>query len=458
MVSSAKTLSHNAAVIARELDWLGHVMEQRFHAHSGKAEAQEAVEKLHPPALPAGAAPYADVLRRFGLGPEERLVLILAFAPYVRPEILDPFLIQNQSVQRRFTEFGGLTGQSHGGFLPTGQTAVFLLAGSDTWARLRLHGMFGAEHVFHTQNILSLDHRHAEEPPLAGALRLSPEFVERLTTGADYHPPYSPEFPAQRIATAHDWDDLVLDEAVRRDVEDIVTWIRHGAVLMEDWGLKRRIKPGYRSLFFGPPGTGKTLTAALLGKATGMEVYRTDLSKVVSKYIGETEKNLARLFDHAQHQNWILFFDEADALFGKRTATSSSNDRHANQEIAYLLQRVEDFPGVVILATNLVSNVDEAFTRRFQSMIHFPMPDVEQRLRLWNDNFRDKPYKLGRGVDLEAMARDYELSGGSIVNVLRYACLQAVTRTPPRIETPDLLNGVRRELHKDGKFVNDPSR
>jgi SpoVK/Ycf46/Vps4 family AAA+-type ATPase len=222
---------------------------------------------------------------------------------------------------------------------------------------------------------------------------------------------------------------------------------------MQGWQLKKRLKPGYRVLFHGPPGTGKTLTACLLGKGTGDPVYRIDLSKVVSKWIGETEKNLAALFDRAEQGGMILFFDEADSLFGKRTETRTANDRSANQQIAYLLQRIEDFPGLVILASNLRSNIDEAFSRRFESIVSFPIPNAEQRLRLWEDNFRDKPYPLAKGIDLEKIARDYEVSGGSIVNVLRYACLRAVTRTPQVIEQYDLVAGIRRELRKDGKFV-----
>jgi SpoVK/Ycf46/Vps4 family AAA+-type ATPase len=229
--------------------------------------------------------------------------------------------------------------------------------------------------------------------------------------------------------------------------------VQHQDTLMNDWRLRKRLKPGFRTLFYGPPGTGKTLTASLLGKTTGLSVYRIDLSKVVSKYIGETEKNLASLFDYAQNQNWILFFDEADSLFGKRTESRNANDRAANQQISYLLQRIEDFPGVVILATNLRSHLDEAFARRFQSMIHFPMPSVEQRRRLWDDNFKDKPYRLAFDIDLHKLANDYELSGGSIINVLRYACLKAVVRDPQEIRAHDLHYGIRRELHKEGKFL-----
>jgi hypothetical protein len=451
---SPQTLAENASVIEREMAWLRAMIEARFEVHGGKSGERDLLGQIAAPPIPKTESPYANVIRKFGMGSAERLVLILAYAPHIRPELLDPFLIQNQSVQRRFTEFGGLTGSSHNGFLPTGETAVFLLAGGDMAARLRFHRLFDNEHSFRTHNILLLDHRHQDEPPLSSALRLTAEYVERLTTGRAYRPPYSPEFPAQLITTPYEWSDLVLDAPARQEIEDIAAWVRHHDVLMNGWKLSKRLKPGFRSLFYGPPGTGKTMTACLLGKITGLSVYRIDLSKVVSKYIGETEKNLASLFDHAQHQNWILFFDEADSLFGKRTESRNANDRAANQQISYLLQRIEDFPGVAILATNLRTQLDEAFSRRFQSIIRFHMPAAEQRLRLWEDNFKDKPYRLAADVDLGQLARDYELSGGSIINVLRYACLQAVVRTPQTIHAEDLHLGSRKELHKEGKFLS----
>jgi SpoVK/Ycf46/Vps4 family AAA+-type ATPase len=216
--------------------------------------------------------------------------------------------------------------------------------------------------------------------------------------------------------------------------------------------MKKKIKAGYRVLFYGPPGTGKTLTASLLGKTAGLDVYRIDLSMVVSKYIGETEKNLANIFDQAENKNWLLFFDEADALFGKRTQTTSSNDRHANQEVSYLLQRIEDYPGVVILATNLKANLDEAFTRRFQSMIYFPIPDAWQRKKLWKNSFSDKTV-LEEKTDLDDISTKYELTGGAIINITRYCSLMAMKRNDNTILLNDVMEGIRREFGKDGKIV-----
>lgn len=219
---------------------------------------------------------------------------------------------------------------------------------------------------------------------------------------------------------------------------------------MDDWGLSRFLKAGYRSLFYGPPGTGKTLAATLLGKRNEMDVYRVDLSMIVSKYIGETEKNLARVFDLAENRNWILFFDEADALFGKRTSTNTSNDRHANQEVAYLLQRIEDFPGIIILATNLRSNIDEAFSRRFQSVIYFPMPTEELRAELWRKML---PSDWLDWLDNDAeevinMAAQTELSGGSIANVVRRCALYIVRSGTGQLDRTILKEALEKEKMK----------
>lgn len=445
-------LDQNADCIDIDLTWFSSILEHRIKLHFEGAPAPDnLLASIPPPHLPHPDAPYAQLIHQFNLQPAERLVLILTVVPHLKPYLLDTFFIRNQNLDRGYTEFGGLTGNSHSGFLPTCETAMFLLAGDHLSARLRYDDIFKIEHPLFTQGILTQDHQHLHEPPLSAALNLSPEYRERIITGRSYRPPFSSAFPAQEITTDLDWDDLVLDPTTRQEIDDILTWVQNKDVLMNQWQLKQRIKPGFRSLFYGPPGTGKTLTACLLGKKSGVPVFRIDLSKVISKYIGETEKNLARLFDRAQHQDWILFFDEADSLFGKRVESQNSNDRAANQEISYLLQRIEDYKGLAILATNLRTHLDDAFARRFQSMIRFPIPNAPQRLKLWQDTFLNKPFALAEEIDFQTLANKYELTGGNIINILRYACLKAVTRTPPKIDDDDLIKGIRRELHKEGR-------
>lgn len=173
---------------------------------------------------------------------------------------------------------------------------------------------------------------------------------------------------------------------------------------------------------------------------------------MVSKYIGETEKNLEKIFDKASYLDCILFFDEADALFGKRTNISDAHDRYANQEVSYLLQRVEDFPGLVILASNFKSNMDDAFLRRFQSIIYFPVPDAGERQRLWEQSFSKKS-KMAGDVDLSEIARKYKLAGGSIINVVRYASLMTIAGKSKTIRNHDIIRGIRRELQKEGKTI-----
>jgi SpoVK/Ycf46/Vps4 family AAA+-type ATPase len=248
------------------------------------------------------------------------------------------------------------------------------------------------------------------------------------------------------------WEDLVLGEETLDDINQLLAWIEKSEVVLDDFGLRKNLKRGYRALFYGPPGTGKTLTATLIGSKVGMDVYRVDLSQVISKYIGETEKNLSNIFDQAEHRNWILFFDEADSLFGARTQTNSSNDRAANQEISYLLQRVEDFPGIVILASNLKSNIDEAFSRRFQNAIYFPLPEPEERMRLWSNIFSKKAV-LEDDVDLNKFAEKYELAGGALTNVARYAALCAAQQNRKKICNEDLVRALAKELHKEGKIL-----
>jgi SpoVK/Ycf46/Vps4 family AAA+-type ATPase len=207
-----------------------------------------------------------------------------------------------------------------------------------------------------------------------------------------------------------------------KDVKSIADRVRSRHVVMGEWGFGRKLSlgKGVSALFAGPPGTGKTMAAEVVANDLGFELYKIDLSQVVSKYIGETEKNLDRVFAAAERGSAILFFDEADALFGKRSEVRDSHDRYANVEISYLLQKMEEYEGVAILATNLRRHMDEAFLRRLQYVIEFPFPNREEREAIWRVTLPSE-LPLGDDVDLGGLARDVRLAGGGIKNV----CLAA---------------------------------
>ncbi|HND30576.1 MAG TPA: ATP-binding protein [Myxococcota bacterium] len=439
--------------LEQELAWITRVLDRRFRAYFPQPQADgtlamepvpNGLEDLPPPTL--GDSPWGRLVAESGGGLVERLALSLCLVPHVRPQLLDVFFTKNSTFDRRFTEFGGLRGDDH--FEPSGDTVAFVLDGGSIAGRRLVSRILSPDHPLQRLDILRPAPVARDQSPLKAPLRLSPEALSLVLTGQLPTPQSGPEFPAQRLESRMNWEDLVLHPGTMRQLGELRSYLEHGHTLMEDWGMSGRLRPGVRALFYGPPGTGKTLSAALIGKAVQREVYRIDLSLVVSKYIGETEKNLARVFDKAERRNWILFFDEADALFGKRTETKDAHDRYANQEVSYLLQRVESFGGVVILASNLKDNVDPAFMRRFEVVVYFPMPRAEERLRLWREGFSPKA-KVE--VDLSAIAREHELSGGAILNVIRAVSLTSIAEGQRPITREDLAAAIRREQAKEGR-------
>jgi AAA+ superfamily predicted ATPase len=222
---------------------------------------------------------------------------------------------------------------------------------------------------------------------------------------------------ATRLETRAGWDDLVVPARQRDVLRSISAYLRHRDLVLGDWGYGERIAPaqGLKILFVGESGTGKTLAGRVLANDLGLDLYRIDLATVVSKYIGETEKNLGRIFEAAEGSNAILFFDEADALFGKRSEVRDSHDRYANIEVAYLLQRMETYPGAVVLATNFRQNIDDAFLRRLDFVVDFPFPEVPDRERIWR-LVLPSGAPLAPDVDTAALARQFKLSGGGIRN------------------------------------------
>jgi hypothetical protein len=466
-------------------------LEQYFHTNEFHSPPQF-------PRFEEWESPLGTFITDHNLNQEDAIVLLTGIVPHIQPDLFDNAIERNlpdprQQSSNDFPIVGGVRGKNSRYFLPTGETVLFLIAGSDLSKRLRTHQLFGAEHPFAVKKILWLEELPLGEPIMSGRITLSLDYIDIFIYGKPLPPHFSMSFPAKRVTEKRGWDTLVINQALKKQVQEVMNWLRYNDDLIHNWGMGDKVKRGYRALFYGPPGTGKTLTAGLLGNEMNRDVYKIDLSMVVSKFIGETEKNLELLFARAEDKGWILFFDEADALFGKRTDVRDAHDKYANQEVSYLLQRIEDFNGLIILATNMKSNIDNAFLRRFNAIMKFSLPDVNERILIWEKSFPDnslfvKETVTKDGLQLEKVQladflKNYELSGGSIMNVVHYASIKAYERSrkedPPiyfeEVKTfsssnhehflrktlipnetkiifiSDVLEGIKQELSKEGK-------
>jgi len=379
---------------------------------------------------------------------QEVIILLMALLPRLDPSLL----------KRIFLEFPSsvlfdycVTNDNGRLFYPTIQTVQYVLGGESISERLKALDYFDPNSVLIKEELIVLS-GSSEHSSTNSQISVHQETFNTIVFGVEVLPKMSNDFPAELLRTRRSWDDLILPKITLNEIKSIEDWYNSSRILMEDWDMQKKLKPGFRVLFYGEPGTGKTLAASLLGKYTERPVFRVDVSMLVSKYIGETEKHLAKLFDKAENKNWILFFDEADAIFGKRTNVRDAHDKYANQEVSYLLQRIETFSGLIILASNFKNNMDKAFTRRFHSCIKFNNPKYEERLRIWQQNL---PAQLQlKDINLEQIAKRYELTGSNIMNVIQDVSLKTIASQEPdyRVSLEVFLESIKKEYVKEDKI------
>ncbi|GGE21668.1 ATP-binding protein [Psychroflexus salis] len=439
------TIKENANTILKELEWLELLINNRLsHFFNPKEEFDYPL----PPVLTRDESVFAKFIMQNELEDIDRIIIAMALAKIVKPQLFDPLLLKNKTFDTHYANFGGLYDKSTGRFEPTLATATFLCYNDNLLDKLNFIERFTSKRVFNHNEVLVLKPIDEGDHCLNQSINLTAEYYELIVTGKSYSPRYSSSFPAKELKTTLDWKHLIVNEQLFNEIEHVSTWISHQREIESNIYLNRIVNTGYKCIFYGSPGTGKTLTAALLGKKHNLKVYRVDLSQLVSKYIGETEKNLSRLFDKAENRRWILFFDEAESLFSKRTEVKDSKDKYANQQTGYLLQRIENYNGLVILATNLKPNIDKAFSRRIQSHLYFPLPKTEERYKLWKQSFSnivDFPDHF-----LKTISEKYELSGGNIKNIIQFAWLSS-KKLGSNIKENHVLAGIKKELSKEGK-------
>lgn len=387
-------------------------------------------------ALPAAATlrahgPLADVMSTAGLSPAEALVALAAVAPAIDERY--------DALYRRLSDRQDAPGL-------TGDVARTLVART-LEARLAATAMLSPRGRLRAMGLLDV------EAPGTMAARLAPdpELVSWLLGLPEGVAAQRGEFPARALSTVHSLDDVVLPGPARDRVDDLVARIAHRDLVVGEWGFGAHHDntAGLVALFHGPPGTGKTMTAAAIARSTGLPAHLVDLSSLISKYIGETEKHLAAIFDRAARERCILVFDEADAIFGRRTEVADAHDRYANQEVSYLLSRIEQHPGVVILTTNLLANIDDAFQRRIHVMVEFPSPGVAERTRLWR-TVLPPALPVDDAVDLDDLAHRYPLTGAQIRDAGLDAAYLAAS-AEHTVTHAHLVDGVRRQFEKAGR-------
>jgi len=380
------------------------------------------------------------------------VVFTVTLAAYADPSVFDALILHKKNNEHESKVLiGGATGVLNNGFYPTFSTALYLLAGNNTEKRLQCLSYFLGESPLYKNNIVKLVPLKTESPITEHILTIRQDLVHYFFSGVYNIPQFSTEFPAKEIKTTLAWENLVLSDSTLERINELKVWYDHHKTQRADKALSKYLRRGYKCLFTGEPGTGKTLVASLLGKTFGKMVLRVDLSMIISKYIGETEKNLSKIFEASEGKDWILFFDEADALFGKRTETSDAKDRYANQEVSYLLQRVENYDGMVILASNHRENIDDAFTRRFDSIIWFPKPSVKERLQLWTNILKDSSFSYASDIDVNELANKVDVTGAEISNVIRYCTLYTAQAGATSISRELLMKALKLEFEKSLK-------
>lgn len=444
MISSKSPTSD----IEADLIWLENLIQYQL----GKA-SNELIDRIEnngeilPPALSEGGF-YSDNLLSWNPSEVERGLIVIGLALYFKPSIFDPLLKTAKDFNYTETHLGGVIGTAQTPFVPTGETAIFLLTNRSVEERMLVLHCLNQEHWLFEKGILLFEYKEPGLPLTFQPFYLSSDYMEIFSKGVATKPNYSSQFPASLVKTNMEWSDLVVSKELIKEIRDIELWLEYEQRLFGEMGLGRKIKEGYKVVFYGPSGTGKTLVAGLIGKKYDRDVYRIDLSQLSSKYIGETEKNIDNLFKQARNKNWILFFDEGESLFGKRSQTGQSNERYGNQQVGFLLQRMEDHPGVVILATNLKSSIDEAFSRRFQKMIYFEAPDFENRLDLWKKAL-EGTLPLVDDVDLRLISKEHKLVGGQIVNIVKQIILRELGAKSEVIRLKTLEEAIAEEERKN---------
>lgn len=450
-VAESKALTPYEPTLITEQNWLISCIRTRIAICKGEASNDSGFLERHPrSSILSSHDEYGRLIRKHNFNNEERLLLALALCNHCDPRTLNCFMEspQLQMMSRILKSENGLS------ILPTAETFFFLVAGTNYSEYIHLHRYFNTDHPFYKESILDLADAAAGVSKFDGALSVPVAYRDLLLYNKYQPPRFSSEFPAHLLTTKLNWSDLVLMPYTQSLLDEMKNRLVHEADV-RTWEtvtgkLNDHMRPGMRVLLYGASGQGKTLTTALFGKLLNRDVYRIDLSAIISKYVGETSKNLRNLFDAAERKDWIIFIDEGDALLGMRADLSSaqSNTAHSsNQDVAYILQRIETFDGIIIVATNLANNIDAAFERRFEGRIMYVALSSEMQMKVWN-NVWPKKLRMDAGTNLGTLLAQNSLSPASIVNVVQRIAIMMAEQSKTEVSAELIRKCVMDETLK----------
>lgn len=433
--------SDNVATISGELNWLARRIENLL----GKNVA----EFLPLPPLKVGTS-YEKLVTDHSLTEPDRVLLNLAFAGLFQPSILVPFVIAFKDPEMSF-RFGGFLKEETGRFYPTVRTALYLLAGDDEELWNYYLCLFTSKHKLFSSNLIQVKPTEHSTNFIDHEIVFNDQFIGTILHGESPRLDGDASFPARRSKRSHTMKEVVLDEKTIGELEKLRRFARNMSQL---WSLPNgwKYRQNYISIFSGEPGTGKSHTAEAIGNEMSLPVYKVNFAQLVSKYIGETEKNLERVFDRFSGHPSILFFDEAESIFSKRIEVKDSHDKHANNEQSFLLQKIEEYNGIVILATNvqnLSQYFDKAFQRRIRQIVNFQFSDYPERIKLW-ENAIGAPFNYEEGL-VDRLAKNYQFSGGSIFNVISEGVIEALDKKTETFTFELLEPAMMDEFKKTGR-------
>lgn len=444
------TVDKNVQALATSIIWLEKLMRNRIEELEGgeKIDIEKYAESIDKTYLTEQCS-LNLLLSEYGNSYLEYLMISLAFCSWFRPQSLSFLAKRKEDTNEIHTETGIISSNVNQKNIPTLQTVLFLLAGKNIVKQAYYYSIL-CDHVLFREQILNLRKPHAfNNFPSEYILEFDLAYYNYLLNGKKPRYDHGADFPATLLETEKSFDDLVIKDSTREQLQTIIDYAAHYKIMFAREGVANKIKPGLLAMLYGPPGTGKTFTVSVISKKLGIDAYRIDLSRVISKYIGETEKNLEKVFSRLADKNCILFFDEADVLFGKRTDVKDAKDRYANQEVAYLLQRIESFPGLVLLASNFNQNLDPAFKRRILVSIYMAPPDANERFTLWTNSLPSY-YSYETGDLPKSLAENHPLTGANIANIIKLACIQAESEGSATITKKMLEPYIKLEYAKEG--------